>query len=200
MPNQVDAVLLDTRSGTELSRVRTELHRRRRLAAVSPHPVQAHSQPSAHCYLGDTLALTHRQVNVPTSPVRVVTRTSSFLNSFPPAGGGQEYLINPQPSYQTDWNGWGPACARGLECVAGSACAHGRGGHSDSAEYLAGQSSDRVYTLRCLSTCQCGTKRGDFPDSKSHRTNCRRSITPLAPIHQLSLLSLSGIDRRFGNG
>jgi len=34
-------------------------------------------------------------------------RTSSFLNSFPPAGVGQEYLINPQPTYQTDWNGWG---------------------------------------------------------------------------------------------
>src|SRR5947207_13423117 len=35
-------------------------------------------------------------------------RTSSFLNSFPPAGVGQEYLSNPQPTYQTDWNGWGP--------------------------------------------------------------------------------------------
>src|SRR5580700_10920580 len=35
-------------------------------------------------------------------------RTSSFLNSFPPAGVGQEYLINPQPTYQTDWRGWGP--------------------------------------------------------------------------------------------
>src|SRR5271168_379673 len=35
-------------------------------------------------------------------------RTSSFLNSFPPAGVGQEYLINPQPTYQTDRNGWGP--------------------------------------------------------------------------------------------
>src|SRR5882724_7030507 len=35
-------------------------------------------------------------------------RTSSFLNSFPPAGVGQEYLINPQPTYRTDWNGWEP--------------------------------------------------------------------------------------------
>jgi Carboxypeptidase regulatory-like domain len=35
-------------------------------------------------------------------------RTSSFLNSFPPAGVGQKYLINPQPTYQTNWNGWGP--------------------------------------------------------------------------------------------
>ncbi len=35
-------------------------------------------------------------------------RTSSFLNPFPPAGVGQEYLINPQPAYQAGWNGWGP--------------------------------------------------------------------------------------------
>src|SRR5258707_501778 len=35
-------------------------------------------------------------------------RTSSFLNSFPPAGVAQEYLINPQPTYQTNRNGWGP--------------------------------------------------------------------------------------------
>ena len=35
-------------------------------------------------------------------------RTSGFLDAFPPAGVGQEYLINPQPGYQTGWNGWGP--------------------------------------------------------------------------------------------
>ena len=35
-------------------------------------------------------------------------RTSSFLNSFPAPGMGQEYLINPRPTYQTGWNGWGP--------------------------------------------------------------------------------------------
>src|SRR6202023_2140390 len=62
----------------------------------------------------------------------------------------------------------GAACASGLERAAGSACAHGRGDHSDSSEYLAGQSSDRVYTLRCLSTCQCGAKRGDFLRIPNH--------------------------------
>lgn len=35
-------------------------------------------------------------------------RTSSFLNPFPPAGVGQQYVINPQPGYQTNWNSWGP--------------------------------------------------------------------------------------------
>src|SRR5262249_20074141 len=63
--------LLHTMSDTELSRVRTELHRRRILAAVSPHPVQADSQPAPHGDLGDALVPTHRQVEVPTSPVRM---------------------------------------------------------------------------------------------------------------------------------
>lgn len=31
-------------------------------------------------------------------------RTSGFLN----LGTTQEFVINPQPGYQTDWNGWGP--------------------------------------------------------------------------------------------
>ena len=31
-------------------------------------------------------------------------RTSSFLT----VNGAQEYVINPQPGYKTDWNGWGP--------------------------------------------------------------------------------------------
>src|ERR1700739_4741869 len=35
-------------------------------------------------------------------------RTAGFLDAFPPAGVGQEYLINPQPGYQTGWNGWEP--------------------------------------------------------------------------------------------
>src|SRR5580692_11576364 len=53
----------------------------------------------------------------------------------------------------------GASCASGLECAAGSACAHGRSDHSDSAEHLARQPSDRVNALRCLSTCQRGAKR-----------------------------------------
>src|ERR1700675_1219799 len=48
----------------------------------------------------------------------------------------------------------GAACSGGLERAPRVACARGRGDHSDSAEYLAGQSSDWVNALRCLSTCQ----------------------------------------------
>lgn len=35
-------------------------------------------------------------------------RTSSFLDINPPAGVEQQYLINPQPGYQSGWHGWGP--------------------------------------------------------------------------------------------
>src|SRR5712672_1701642 len=62
----------------------------------------------------------------------------------------------------------GASCASGLECAAGSACAHGRSDHSDSAKYLAGQSSYGVDALRCLSTCQRGAKRGDFVRVPNH--------------------------------
>src|SRR5215468_4898573 len=75
MPNQVDGVLLHAMSGNEVSRVRTELQRRRIVAAVSPHSIQADSQSAPHCYLGNALVPTHRQVNVPTSPVCIIPRS-----------------------------------------------------------------------------------------------------------------------------
>src|SRR5258708_20274832 len=74
MPNQVDGALLLTMSDTELSRVRTELERLRILTTIPPHPVQPYRQPSPHRYLGNTFVSTHRQVDVPTSPVRMDTR------------------------------------------------------------------------------------------------------------------------------
>jgi hypothetical protein len=46
MPNRVDGVLVHIMFGTELSRVRTELHRWRILTAIPPHPVQADPQPA----------------------------------------------------------------------------------------------------------------------------------------------------------
>src|ERR1700689_2658298 len=74
MPIQVDGVLLHAMSGSELSRVRTELDPLRILPIVSPHPVQPHSESSGHGHLGDVPLPTHRQVHVPSSPVRITTR------------------------------------------------------------------------------------------------------------------------------
>src|SRR5580692_13022153 len=70
MPIQVDGVLLCAMSGTELSRVRTELHQLSILPTVPPHPVQPHSEPSGHGHFGD-VALPHRQMQVPSSPVGI---------------------------------------------------------------------------------------------------------------------------------
>jgi hypothetical protein len=73
MPNQVHDVLLHAMSDTELSHVRTELERRRILTSIPPHPVQANPQLPPHRYLGNAFVSTHRQVHVPTSPLRIAS-------------------------------------------------------------------------------------------------------------------------------
>ena len=73
MPNQMDGALVHAMSGNELSRVRTEPSRLRILPTVPPHPVQPNSESSGHGYLGDSTFSTHRQVQVPTPPVRITT-------------------------------------------------------------------------------------------------------------------------------
>src|ERR1700689_1743655 len=74
MPIHIHGVLLHTMSETELSRVRTELQRRRILPTIPPHPIQANRESSPYRSLGNTFVPTHRQVNVPTSPVRMDAR------------------------------------------------------------------------------------------------------------------------------
>ena len=74
MPIQVDGVLVHAMSGTELSRVRTELHQLCILPAVSPHPVQPNREPSGHGDLSDVPLPAHRQVRIPSSPVRITSR------------------------------------------------------------------------------------------------------------------------------
>src|SRR6202041_1741551 len=38
------------------------------------HPIQLDPQPASHRYLGNTFVSTHRQMDIPTSPVRMDTR------------------------------------------------------------------------------------------------------------------------------
>jgi hypothetical protein len=73
MPIHLLRRLLHTMSGTELSHVRTELERRRILTTIPPHPVQANSKTPSHRYLGNAFVTTHRQVHVPTSPLRIAS-------------------------------------------------------------------------------------------------------------------------------
>jgi hypothetical protein len=50
-------------------------------------------------------------------------RTSSFLT----VNGAQEYIVNPQPGYRTEWNGWGPRIQAAWQAT-GKLQAHAGGG------------------------------------------------------------------------
>src|SRR5271166_453112 len=60
MPNHLDGALVHAMSGSELSRVRTELDPLRILPTVAPHPVQPHCEPSGHGHFGNVPLPTHR--------------------------------------------------------------------------------------------------------------------------------------------
>jgi len=60
-------------------------------------------------------------------------RTSSFLNSSHLRRWAGILDQHPQPTYQPIGNGWGPRVQVDWNRAPRSACAHGRGDHSDSA-------------------------------------------------------------------
>jgi hypothetical protein len=158
-------------------------------------------------------------------------RTSSFLDAFPPAGTGQEYLINPQPGYQMGWNGWGPRVQ--VDWNAPHAVrVHAGGGITVippniwQDNFLTGSTPFAVYPR--VNASQSGEiaygfqiTPGELPptytpgganvfasgDPKKVPANTvmdvnryQQDLAALAPGHQLSLLNLSAIDRRFGDG
>jgi hypothetical protein len=157
-------------------------------------------------------------------------RTSSFLNSFPPAGVGQEYLINPQPTYQTDWNGWGPrvqvawnAPHAVLVHVGGAITVippniwqdnlltgstpyvvYPRVNAAQNGEIAYGfqitpNELPPVYNTAGVNVLASGNSK-DVPANTVMDVNrYQQDLAALSPSGQLSLLSLAGIDRRFGN-
>src|SRR5438270_187228 len=158
-------------------------------------------------------------------------RTSSFLNSFPPVGVGQEYLINPQPTYQTNWNGWGPRVQ--VDWNAPHAVHVHMGGAitvippniwqdnllTGSTPYVvyprvnAAQNGEisygfqitpdelpQVYNTAGVNVLASGDPKRVPANTVMDVNRYQQDLAALAPSHQLSLLSLSGIDRRFGNG
>jgi hypothetical protein len=157
-------------------------------------------------------------------------RTSSFLNPFPPAGVGQEYLINPQPTYQTDWNGWGPRVQ--VDWNAPLAVRVHMGGAitvippniwqdnllTGSTPYVvyprvnAAQNGEisygfqitpdelpQVYNTAGVNVLASGDPKKVPANTVMDVDRYQHDLAALAPSHQLSLLSLAGIDRRFGN-
>jgi Carboxypeptidase regulatory-like domain len=158
-------------------------------------------------------------------------RTSSFRNSFPPSGVEQEYLINPQPTYQTNWNGWGPRVQ--VEWNAPKAVHVHMGGAitvippniwqdnflTGSTPYVvyprvnAAQNGEisygfqitpnelpQVYNLAGVNVLASGDPKRVPANTVMDVNRYQQDLAALSPSHQLSLLSLSGIDRRFGNG
>src|SRR5258708_25268258 len=71
------------------------------------------------------------------------------LSEFVPTRGRWAGILDQSAAYLSKrLERLGAACSGGLERAPRGACAHGRGDHSDSAEYLAGQSSDMFNALR----------------------------------------------------
>ena len=158
-------------------------------------------------------------------------RTSSFLNAFPPAGVGQQFVINPQPGYQSGWNGWGPRVQ-----IDWNAPGHVRV-HAGGAitvippniwqdNFLTGSTPFSVYprvnaakdgeiaygfqitpdelpptyTPQGQNVFASGNPK-DVPANTVMDVNrYQQDLAALSPGHQLSLLSLNAVDRRFGNG
>jgi hypothetical protein len=158
-------------------------------------------------------------------------RTSGFLNPFPPAGEGQEFLINPQPGYQMGWNGWGPRVQVDWNAPDQIRVHAGGGitvippniwqdnlltGSTPFAVYPrvnAAQSGEIAYEFQITpgelpqTYTPQGTNVFASGDPKKVPANTvmdvnryQQDLAALAPGHQLSLLNLSGVDRRFGDG
>jgi len=158
-------------------------------------------------------------------------RTSSFLNAFPPAGIGQNYLINPQPTYQTNWNGWGPRVQMNwnapwaLHIHAGGAITvippniwqdnfltgstpyvvYPRVNAATNGEIAYGfqitpTELPQVFNTAGVNVLASGDPKSVPPNTVMDVNRYQQDLAALSPSHQLSLLSLAGIDRRFGNG
>ncbi|HLX86181.1 MAG TPA: TonB-dependent receptor [Terriglobales bacterium] len=158
-------------------------------------------------------------------------RTSSFLNSFPPVGVGQDYLINPQPTYQTDWNGWGPRlqvdwnAPYAVHVHVGGAITvippniwqdnlltgstpyvvYPRVNAAQNGEIAYGfqitpNELPPVYNTAGVNVLASGNPKNVPANTVMDVNRYQQELAALSPSGQLSLLSLSGIDRRFGNG
>ena len=158
-------------------------------------------------------------------------RTSSFLEVSPPAGQTQEYLINPQPGYQSGWNGWGPRvqvdwnAPHAVRVHAGGAltvippniwqdnfltgstpfAVYPRVNASRNGEIAYGfqitpDELPQTYTPTGQNVFASGDPKKVPANTVMDVNRYEYDLATLAPGHQLSLLNLSAIDRRFGDG
>jgi hypothetical protein len=157
-------------------------------------------------------------------------RTAGFLDAFPPAGVAQEYVINPQPGYQTGWNGWGPRvqlnwnAPQAVHVHAGGAITvippniwqdnsltgstpfviyprvnAAKNGEIAYGFQIAPDELPQVYTPDGVSVLASGDTKKVPANTVMDVNRYQQDLATLSPGNQLSLLNLSGIDRRFNN-
>ena len=194
----------------------------------------AASRNSAGVYIQDTWKMSSRLVldygvrwELYTPISERAKRTSSFLNT----ASGQEYVVNPQPGYRTNWNGWGPRvqltwnASDRLQFHAGGAVTvippniwqdNFLTGSTPFAVYprlTAARGAPIAYGFQILSSQlpRAYTPGGDDifahggtkavkPNTVMDVDRYQKDVAALTPSHVLSPLSLSGVDRSFGNG
>ena len=153
-------------------------------------------------------------------------RTGGFLT----ANGNQEYVINPQPGYKTNWNGFGPRVQMSWQ-VAGNVVAHAGGGITVippniwQDNFLTGSTPfvvyprvvaasgaplnygfqitpselPRVYTPEGTDIFASSNPKDVPPNTVMDVDRYEQDIAALTPSHVVSALTLSAIDRSFGN-
>src|ERR1700684_2557273 len=157
-------------------------------------------------------------------------RTSGFLDAFPPAAVGQQFVINPQPGYQTGWNGWGPRAQvnwnapHAVHVHAGGAITvippniwqdnfltgstpfviYPRVNATKNGEIAYGfqitpDELPQVYTPDGVNVLAGGDTKKVPANTVMDVNRYQEDLATLSPSNQLSLLNLSGIDRRFNN-
>jgi hypothetical protein len=150
-------------------------------------------------------------------------RTSGFLN----VNGAQEFVINPQPGYSTNWKGWGPRVQATWQ-VGSKLSAHAGGGITVippniwQDNFLTGSTPFAVYP-RLLSASNApipygfqitpaevptaytpagaailtGTTKSIAPNTVFDVDRYEKDMAALTASHVVSALNLSGIDRSF---
>ena len=153
-------------------------------------------------------------------------RTGGFLN----VNGAQEYVVNPQPGYRTNWNGFGPRVQLSWQ-VTNKLSAHAGGAVTVippniwQDNFLTGSTPfvvyprlvaapgapinygfqitpsqlPRTYTPQGVDIFASGNPKDVPPNTVMDVDRYEQDIAALTPSHVVSALSLSAIDRSFGN-
>lgn len=90
----------------------------------------ADNRNNVNAYLQDTWKITPRftlDYGVRWEVYGPITERAHRTSTFRSINGKPEYVVNPQPGYNTSWNGWGPRIAASWQ-VAGSLVVHAGGG------------------------------------------------------------------------